>query len=224
MMVHRGGMDTAPHAFDQPAHALRSAARTNLYFAAHLVGLGSREAVTVRNLSATGALVRAHGSLENLGPVCLVRGDLRADGTLAWLDGQNGGISFFEPIRLDQWAPGVAYDVTGEVERLAGRDAAASSTRRNARDPAQPDRRDELIGSIAEELAFASRRLEAVARELADDAVIGLRHAARLQHIAATARVLGHLNHLLASDAPEDALAAIGMDDLRRRLERAPPL
>ena len=223
-MVHRGRMDTAHHAFDRPAHALRSAARTNLYFAAHLVGLGSREAVTVRNLSATGALVRAHGSLKNLGPVCLVRGDLRADGTLAWLDGQNGGISFFEPIRLDQWAPGVAYDVAGEVEQLAQRNAPAPTPAPDAPDPARPERRDGLIGSIAEELAFASRRLEALESELADDPVIRFRHAGRLEHIAATARVLGHLHRLLASDAPEDELAAIGMDDLRRRLERAPLL
>ena len=50
-----------------------------------------------------------------------------------------------------------------------------------------------------------------------------LRALGRLEHIAATARVLDHLNRLLASDAPETELAAIGPDDLRRRLERAPP-
>ena len=215
-------MDTPSHAFDMPAHALRSATRANLFFAANLIGLGSREAVTVRNLSATGALIRAHRPLKDLGPICLVRGDLRADGTLAWLDGQNGGISFFEPIDLERWAPGVAYDAGREVERLAERKEVAASTARHAPDTS-PDRREFLITCIAEELAFASRRLDALGKELGDDPVITLRHAGPLQHITATARVLDHLNRLLSSDAPETELAAIGPDDLRRRLERAPP-
>ena len=211
-------MDTTPHAFDRPAHALRSAARSNLYFAAQLIGLGSRQPVTVRNLSATGALVRAQGPLQDLGPICLMRGDLRARGTLAWLDGRNGGISFFEPIDLDQWAPGVASDARPD----AACDAGPAIRLRAPAGP--PDPRSFLDACIAEELAFAARRIEALGSELADDPVIAIRHAGRLQDIATTVQVLGDLARLLASDVPEEELAAIGQPDLRRRLERAAPL
>lgn len=210
-------------AFEPPAHALRNAARSNLYLAANLVGLGSREPVTVRNLSATGALVRARQALQDPGPVCLVRGDLRACGTLAWLDGRNGGISFFEPIDLELWAPGVASERSSDVARPADR---ADPTALAARDEgaAPPDRRTFLLACVAEELAFASRRIEVLGCELADDPVIAVRHAGRLQDVATTVEVLGHLARRLTSDAPEDELGAICMTDLRRRLERTPPL
>lgn len=90
--------------------------------------------------------------------------------------------------------------------------------------PGERDRRTFLTACIAEELAFASRRIEALGSELADDPVIAVRHAGRLQDIAGTVEVLGHLTRLLSSDAPEEELAAIGMTDLRRRLERAAAL
>lgn len=218
-----GGMDNLPHAFDPPAQPLRAASRTNLYLAANLVGLRSRHTVTVRNLSATGALVRARGALQDVGPICLVRGNLRAEGTLAWLDGQNGGIRFFQPIDLDQWAPGVACDARCEVDRVAERGEGASATPRHERG-ASPDPRASLVARIAEELAVASRRLEALGSALADDPAMLARHAGRLRDIDSTAQVLGQLTRLLSSDAPEDELAAIGMEDLRRRLGRAPPL
>ena len=222
MTMYTRRMESSPHAFDRPAHALRSAARSNLYFAAQLIGLGSRQPVTVRNLSATGALVRAQGSLQDLGPICLMRGDLRARGTLAWHDGRNGGISFFQPIDLDEWAPGVAgvaLDAAQTVERSEGEPAMRPRERDGL-----PDRRSFLGACIAEELAFASRRIEALGSELADDPVIAIRHAGRLQDIAITVQVLGDLARLLSSDAPEEELAAIGQPDLRRRLERSAPL
>jgi hypothetical protein len=117
----------------------------------------------------------------------------------------------------------VAYDAGRDVERLAERKEVAASNARHAPAAPLPDRREFLVTCIAEELAFASRRLDALGKELADDPVISRRHAGPLQHITATARVLDHLNRLLSSDAPEAELAAIGPDDLRRRLERAPP-
>ena len=52
-------MNMPNHAFDDATDPTPRAARTNLYLAATLVGEGSRLAVTVRNLSATGALVRS---------------------------------------------------------------------------------------------------------------------------------------------------------------------
>ena len=70
------------------------------------------------------------------------------------------------------------------------------------------------------ELAFATRKLEALASDLADDPAVVIRHAAQLQDLDITTQVLGHLTRLLGSEQPESLLAAIGMEDLRRRLER----
>lgn len=213
------------HAFDGFAQTNRSAARTNLYLAATLVGTHSRLAVTVRNLSASGALVRSAVPLDEAGAVSLLRGSLSAAGTLAWTDGLNGGIHFDAPIDLAAWAPGATRGQR-DVDRMVAQSRGQFAPLRQQRSPVLPaeERRANLIGRIAEEIALAARTLERLGGRLAEDLSVIKRHSADVQQLDITAQALGHLERLLASDAPEECLAGIGMEDLRRRLERTAPL
>ena len=222
--VQDGAMNSHSTAFDQIAQAVRRASRTNLYLAATLIGENWRMAVTVRNLSSTGALVRASAPLDEAGPVSLVRGSLRVLGSLAWRDGRNGGIAFDEPIEVSQWAPGAPGGGQREVERMVtiSRGQVAPLTERERPTPAPAAGRACLDARMAEELAFASRRLEALGSQLADDPSVLIRHAVELQDLDITAQVLGHLARMIGAEDPAEMLATIGMDDLRRRLERSP--
>lgn len=215
-------MNSPAHLRQQFAQAVRGAGRTNLYLSATLQCERSRIAVTVRNLSTTGALVRARSAIAEAGAVTLIRGSLRAPGTLAWKDGLNGGINFDEPIELGEWAPGAPREGQRDVDRMIAqsRGQAAPLLPRRRPDVAPADARDSLIARIAEELAFASRRLETIGSTLAEDPAVIARHGAQLQDLDITMQVLGHLGRLLSSDDSCGLLGALGMEDLRRRLER----
>jgi hypothetical protein len=219
------GMNMLAHAFAPGAETTRGAARTNLYLAATLVGARSRQAVTIRNLSASGALVRALVPFDFAGAVSLLRGSLSVGGTMAWTDGRNGGIHFDAPIDLGQWAPG-ASPGQRDVDRMVAQSRGQVAPLRPLRAPDVPveERRANLVARIAEEIAFAARNLERLGGRLAEDPAVISRHASEVQHLDITAQALGHLTRLLASDAPEEQLAAIGMEDLRRRLERTSTL
>lgn len=219
----RTGADAA--AAGTPAHAERGAARTNLYLAATLVAASSRMAVTVRNLSATGALVRSTVPLDGQSAVSLLRGSLHVDGTLAWTDGFNGGVHFDAPIDLSSWAPAAAAGQR-DVDRMVAQSRGQVAPLTQPRKPEAPseERRANTVARIAEEIAFAARRLEHLGNMLADDRAAVARHVAHLQQLDTTAQVLGHLSRLLTCDAPEEQLATIGMQDLRRRLERTATL
>ena len=218
-------MNMPNHAFDDATDPTPRAARTNLDLAATLVGEGSRLAVTVRNLSATGALIRAPVAIDESGAVCLLRGSLSATGMLAWSDGQNGGIRFDTPIDLAAWAP-VTTRGQRDVDRMVAQSRGQVAPLRQPGAPSRPvdDVRADIVTRIAEEIGFAARTLERLGARLAEDPGVIARHGADLQDVDVTAQALGHLARLLASDAPETCIADIGMEDLRRRLERAAPL
>lgn len=214
-------MNSPAHLRQTFAQAVRGASRTNLYLAAVLACQGSRSAVTVRNLSATGALVRARTPIAASGSVTLVRGSLSVTGTMAWTDGLNGGVNFDEPIVLAEWAPG-AREGQRDVDRMIAqsRGQVAPLRPEPRPDSAPADTRAQLLKSIAEELAFAARRIETAGVRLADDPTVIVRHGAVLQELDITMQVLGHLTRLLRSDDPMTQIASLGMEDLRRRLER----
>jgi hypothetical protein len=207
--------------FDEGTQNARGASRTNLYLAATLVAANSRVAVTVRNLSASGALVRAPLALPDDGPVSLLRGSLSVTGTLAWRDGLNGGIRFDSPIDPGEWAPAVAAGQR-DVDRMIAQSRGQVAPLLQRKPSAVPleQRRAGLVTRIAEEIACAARRLEALGSNLADDPAVIVRHAGDLQQLDITVQVLGHLTRLLGCAEPETLLGEIGMDDLRRRLER----
>ena len=77
-----------------------------------------------------------------------------------------------------------------------------------------------MLRRAADELAFVSRRLEALGSDLTDDIHVVMRHTTSLQELDISMQILGHLAVVLVAKRPADAVDAIGMTDLRRRLQR----
>lgn len=141
---------------------------------------------------------------------------------MAWKNGRSGGIAFAEEIDLAAWVPGPSGAGQMNVDRMIAqsREQWAAPASPTQPEPGRKADCGDLVRRIGEELAFATRKLEALASDLADDPAVLIRHAAQLQDLDITTQVLGHLTRLLGSEQPESLLAAIGMEDLRRRLER----
>ena len=199
----------------------RDAARVNIYLAAQLVSEHAHIQVTIRNLSSTGAQIQSRIALGEDTVVTLARGSLRAHGTLVWREGRLGGIEFVNPINLAIWVPGSSNPGQSDVDRVIAESRGHVASAPLTTEPsAQPT--TGLAGRIAEELAFVSRKLDALGSDLADDPIVCVRHVKRLQDLDVSTQVLGHLVRLLNSSRPDEVLQTIGMEDLRRRLERSP--
>lgn len=196
--------------------------RKNLLLTATLVAGGVSRAVRVRNLSASGALVEAANLPTTGACATLQRGSLHRECVLMWQAKGRGGLKFAEPIDLSEWIPGTRGDGQMEVDRAiaearAGTAAIAPpSTACDGSGEIEPG----LLRRIAEELAFVSRRLEALGDDLTNDTHVVMRHATSLQELDISMQILGHVARLLVADRPNEVVKVIGMTDLRRRLQR----
>jgi hypothetical protein len=87
----------------------RSQSRSNVFLSASLVFGAVPVPVRVRNMSRTGALLDG-GSLPPVGtPIRLVRGELNAEGAVAWQDGAHAGIRFKGEIDVAAWVKKVGH-------------------------------------------------------------------------------------------------------------------
>lgn len=218
--------DAAPLPAADREEAARLYPRKNLFLMATLVVGGANRAVRVRNLSASGALVEAARLPPSGGRAILQRGGLHAECELVWQADGRGGLKFATPIDLADWIPGASAQNQMQVDRAIA-DAAAT----RGADPsssAAPDPLAEidpgLLRRTADELAFVSRRLEALGSNLANDPHVVMRHATSLQELVLSMQILGHISRLLVADRPEEVVNAIAMTDLRRRLQRGTPI
>ena len=219
-----------PNAVPSSAHnrdeAAYRAPRKTLFLTATLVADGVSCAVRVRNLSASGALVEAATLPATGGAATLQRGSLHAECVLVWQAEGRGGLKFADPIDLADWMPGAAGDGQMQVDRAIaetrGANAATAppTTVRDASAEIEPG----LLRRTAEELAFVSRRLEALGDDLTNDTHVVMRHGASLQELDISMQILGHIARLLVADRPDEVVATIGMTDLRRRLQRNAPI
>lgn len=200
----------------------REAPRTNLFLSAVLVGEDVRLPVTVRNLSSSGAMIETREDFKAAAPLSLVRGSLNSMVTWVWTNGRRAGVKFENPIEVGLWIPQGSSQAQVNVDRmLADRRAQASAVPAQSRPSATAEKfRVGLVNRIAEELAFAARKLEKVGSSLADDPTVIVRHSIDLQELDITIQVLGHLARLINSEEPEALLETLGMHELKRRLGR----
>lgn len=200
----------------------RMAARKNLFLSAMLEDDGLRTLVTVRNMSSSGAQIETRDTLVAGTSPTLVRGNLRAPGRVAWVNGSRAGFQFESEVDLVAWVPGVVRCPQSSVDRMIVEARAAITDDRAAcsLEFTQETSSEILRARISEELAFSARKLQALGSDLADEPAVVARHAAVLQELDITTQILGHLAGLLASEDPRALLQGIGMADLRRRLER----
>ncbi len=73
---------------------------------------------------------------------------------------------------------------------------------------------------LSEEIAYARRTIEAMGDTLCDDPIFLARHQVTLQTVDLLAQILGHVATVVGSADKEEAIARIGMVELRNRLAR----
>jgi hypothetical protein len=96
------------------------------------------------------------------------------------------------------------------------------SIRREARPlpPALTPTDDVLKLSLADELDYARRMLEAMGDEFSSDPALLMRHSVPLQSIDIVGQILGHIAAVVRSSDPDGAVDRIGMCELKARLMR----
>lgn len=204
-----------------PADDARSTRRTTLFLSA-MLGFGSVSTpIRIRDLSAGGARVEG-AFLPDVGTGAIItRGALTAGGTVMWRDPSGCGLRFDHPLSIDAWMPsrsGCDQSVVDQQVELVKSGAAVLPIL----SPAPPSQalRDALPQRLAEELAYVSRLLESLGDDLCNETLVVMRHGEKLQNLDISAQILGHVAALLVAEQPEQAVRAIGMGCLRKRLLR----
>lgn len=200
-----------------PSANHRAQPRLGIFLSAVMLVEGAQVPVRIRNLSREGALVDVDCPPAAGTIVTLRRGELAIDGTIAWRQGDRCGLRFDRPMALGGWMPALA-----RKEQLI-LDQRLEAARRHGVDPApagDPAADHPMRERLAEELRFSQRRIATALDAIANypPAVMKLHDA--LQELEVTAQALGHVASLLEADDAEQALARIGMDELKRRLNR----
>lgn len=203
-----------------PERIERSLPRKRLFLSATLCAAGLKATIRVRDLSISGARIEG-ARLPVAGEAAqLNRGMLTASGTIVWRDSKGCGIRFDEPLDLDQWMPGLAARDQVEVDDMV------AAVRSGAADvlpfPSTPIALESPVPQrLAEELAYVARLLDSLGEDLCGEPLIVMRHAEQLQNLDISAQILGHVAAVLMADHPTQAIDAIGMTNLRKRLQRS---
>ena len=212
----------------QPAD-LRQAPRRNLFLAAEIESDAVSGPVRIRNLSGFGAMLEG-AALPACGEqVVLRRPGLQIRGDVIWSVGARCGIRFEGIVTVSEWVHGKgpgnasasgasgagAIQAAVRAAKLPPPGEAASSCE-PASVPEDLDRR------LADEIAFVQRLLDSIGGDLADERQLLQRHPRALQNFDIAARILFYVEAILRAENRAAAIHAIGIDDLRARLMRAP--
>lgn len=197
----------------------RATPRANLMLSAMLVSGEWSEPVRMRNLSCGGALVEGPSLPASGAKVELVRGRLRAMATVAWVEKGHCGLCFDAPIATEAWVPGGTARDQLVVDQMVAQLRAAETPSEAPKAVAPPDTKG-LPDRLAEELAYVARLLDGLGDALAGEPIVLARHMTKLQDLDISAQILGHVATVLVSSEPAEAVKRIGMENLRRRLQR----
>ena len=166
----------------QPSINNRAQDRSNVFLAGVLVVGRETLPVRVRNLSTRGALLDGESLPATGARVRLLRGELSADGEMAWRTGGQAGLRFLHEIDVERWVRRVGHLGQQRVD-----DAVAAL------------RRDELApiggrGAQVPSLVQISAELEAICERLADSPGMTTQVAEELLRLDALARQLHQLS------------------------------
>jgi hypothetical protein len=79
---------------------------------------------------------------------------------------------------------------------------------------------DPLDAALAQELAYVRRQLDRLGEALAEDPVVLNRHSGALQGFDVIGQILGNLAKVVGAQDKDEAIAQVGMQELRARLAR----
>lgn len=206
-----------------PEKVVRALPRTRLFLSATIRFERVSAPIRVRDLSACGARIEG-ARLPAVGIVAQIsRGELTASGMIVWRDSNGCGMRFDQSLDLDQWMPGLAARGQIEVDdKVAAVRSGDADVLPFPSPPAPPPAQlDSLMPQrLAEELAYVARLLDSLGEDLCGEPILVMRHAEKLQNLDISAQILGHVAAVLVADRPEEAIDAIGMKTLRKRLQR----
>jgi hypothetical protein len=139
----------------QPDANNRTKPRSNVFLSAVIFVGAVPLPVRVRNLSSQGALLDG-GSLPSPGArVRLVRGDLSAEGEVAWQTGGQAGLRFAGEINVNEWVKRVGHPGQQRVDTViaALRDDVATPANADVVEPPSLARVSQELNEICERLA-----------------------------------------------------------------------
>ena len=202
------------------------AVRTNLLLSGTIEAADLKGPVRIRNLSETGALLEGP-TLPAVGQhLVLRRLQMEIGAAVMWLDNSRCGVKFDGSISVSGWREGnwIAPVVTAEQARIDSIQAALRagappepSEARHAR--ARLSQRNVDV-RIASELIALRGTLEKTGEMLSEEPAVVEHYAETLQNFDIACQILGHLAAVLTAEDRGPAVHAIGMEELRQRLER----
>ena len=172
---------------DYCATEFRKDVRTNMFVVGTLYTPSGSAPVKIRNLSPGGALVEGGVIPPRTTKISLSRGSLTITGEVVWCDQSRAGLRFDSRASVSDWLPcsnavrsqqrvdELVQHIKGNLQRL----------------PASPDPPPGQV--TANDLASLRKKLDALAEDLAEDAEVVGRHAAKLQILDTASQVLGKL-------------------------------
>ena len=204
-------------------------ARTNLLLSATIEADGVAGPVRIRNLSEEGALLEG-AALPPVGAgLVLRRLQLQMGATVIWTDRSRCGVRFEGSISVAGWREGNWIAPVGHAGqmRVDGIQAALRSGQPLPQlhevevEGAIQQSKAEIDARIADELTALQTLLEDLGAQLADAPAIAAACPAALQQFDLAVQTLGHLSQVVRADDRRATIAAIGMEQLRLRLQGA---
>lgn len=180
---------------------------------------GSDCTVIVRNISERGAMVEAPCLPDKGSAVELIRADLRAVGAVAWQEGEKAGLEFTERLSLGRWAPGLRHRGQMEVDRVIA-EVRGKSTPVGNNAPGPSLSLEILDFRLGEELGMLSRRIGRALQSLSGFAPVIARNPRDLQELEIVEQHLARLEKIMTAADRLQAVEALGVEDMRRRLLR----
>ena len=212
-----------PAAGETPEH--RRAPRTNMFIAATVEVPGGSIAARIRNMSQSGALLELSDPVHKGARLTLRRGELAAAGWVAWSTGFKCGVAFSDLVCVSSWmGRPIARDGDGQ-KRIDAIQAQIRSGTAYVPPPEPPKAEvsaEALRQRLSEELVHLKQVIDTVGEALAGEPAVLDRHAESMQQFDIVSQTLGHLARVMNAPDPVAALGDIGMDNLRKRLARAP--
>lgn len=174
----------------QSAHEVggRAEARSNIFVAATVVSDEACGPVRIRNMSALGALIEGSVVPPEGSQVRIIRGHLKATGTIAWQDGNRAGVRFNSAVSLADWLP---HGPRGQQQRI---DKVVHAYRAGATGaPSSAALHNHSRVDLRRELLDLENSLRRIAEDLARDLAMCELHLQDVQLIDIAAQTLARV-------------------------------
>ena len=194
----------------------RATLRTNLFMAATLHAANVTTPIKIRDLSIAGAQIET-SLLPDVGSaVTLVRGRLSVHGHVAWCAGRRCGLHFSSQISVQDW---MTNTVNQEQQRV---DHVVAMVKAGAVPLAPPASRGAgQAEGVADDLKRVSQLLECLSEALASDPAVIAQHGITLQNLDIAMQTLTVLAEAMQADAPDAAVTAARLNELRSSCAQA---